>query len=95
LSEVVLIFLGTEDLGFVLEVLREGEGEDLGVKYPLGVLYFSASISSKTFCGESSGNPRLSDMASACCASLLPGAGDMLSRAAVFESTGCATMISS
>ena len=37
----------------------------------------------------------LSDMASAFCASFaLPGIGDMLSRAAVFESTGCATMIS-
>ena len=32
-SEVLLVeILGIEDLNFVLEVLREGEGEDLGVR---------------------------------------------------------------
>ena len=54
-------------------------------------------ILSMTFVGESSDNS-LSDMASVGSASFVlpvaPGAGDMLSRAAVFESTGCATMTS-
>ena len=54
-------------------------------------------ILSMTFEGESSDNS-LSDMASVGSASFVlpvaPGAGDMLSRAAVFEPTGCATMIS-
>ena len=84
-------------LEVVLEVVLGGEGEDLGVSYPFGVMYFSeVSVVSASFvfCGESSGSSKLlSDMASALCASFaLPGIGDMLSRAAVFESTGCATM---
>jgi len=54
-------------------------------------------ILSMTFERESSDNS-LSGMASVGPASFVlpvaPGAGDMLPRAAVFESTGCATMIS-
>ena len=50
-------------------------------------------ILSMTFVGESSDNS-LSDISASFVLPVAPGAGDMLSRAAVFESTGCATMIS-